>query len=406
MPYRVLAVAQCTKDGALIDGVADEVVLRIRKMLDRAEHPDTPTPEAEHAMARAKRELTRFSLTRATVLGATDALVGKAEHGAMWQVAVGSDTHKRVAVYGWLDALLATIANGFDVAYYTATGRESTTFTFYGLERSAEVAARAFKAYFARVEAMAHAYTPDAASALAALEREFAQRVAANELGFGAATAEFARRRTELLRVFARQARDAYRFGLARGLRALFVAEADAEQRRVDELEARAEKARRARAQRDEAAAAAARWRQEEAAHLMNELAAGRVGEAIAPLLVDVDADDDDDAFDLEAAEREVAVALNRTKYFGAKKNLCRPTTLFGYFLVLLVRTNGMQTTAWESLSLLVSNVVAHRTRQRCKSWHHTHLLRSHVLPVKALKLVAPHAARRLQIHDQNTHRD
>lgn len=304
MPYEILSVRQKTHDGTLIDGVADEVIMRIRKILDRAESPTTPAAEADQAMRLAKRELTRANLERDDVVSATDS-VGLADKGAMWVVAIASDARKPVPVFEWLRALLCTIAYGFHVGTYTSRCRDHTEIVFYGMARSAEVGARAFKAYFVRADQMARDYVVRTDKAMAELEADFRKRVVAGELGFAAAMDQFRAQRTYLLRTFTRQGHDCYRVGLARGLRSCFGEEELTERARVAELEIRAEKERRARVQRAQAEQARARWREQEAAHLMSELAAGRDGDSIAPLVVDVD----DDDFDLEEAEREIAAS-------------------------------------------------------------------------------------------------
>jgi hypothetical protein len=309
MPYNVISVSQMAKDGKLVNNVDDEVIFRIRKMLDRAEHKDTPQSEADQSMKLAQRELKRYNLERETVVMATD-IVKKADRGSLWTVAVTSENWTPVSIFAWIEELLYALTVGFQVEYYYYNFDGYTHFVFYGLQKSAEIAAAAFKAYFTRIEAMASNYVPKSDAALKQIEQDYAEKVANGTMGFFDAMKEFEKNRPQTLRTLTRQGRDCYRFGLAHGLQQIFEQEEQDERVRIETLEAKVEKERRARKAKEQHERALAKWKEEETAHIMREMADGRLGADIGPLIIDVDED-----FDLEEAEREIAACKALVPY-------------------------------------------------------------------------------------------
>ncbi len=276
------------RDGGAAAAAESPVVARIRAMLNRALHPTTPRAEAESAMRLATREMRAHNLTQAAIMMATDT-TPEALRPGRWRTRL-TENGRVMLIHQWLVYLYHAVNKGFEVDSYQVRRAAATDVVFYGIDGSAEAAARAFVRYFHHMDALALRYRASGRSddATASNDDDDDDYVTP--------------------RVTARMCVK-YREGIASGLDAAFAVEREAERVRVADTEIRAEKERRARAHAAEREAARRRHAEQVTAHTLDLLARGE--DPRAPLVIDVDDDDDelpDPNFDLPAAEHEIAV--------------------------------------------------------------------------------------------------
>jgi len=206
-------------------GTASATMLRIRNILDRAKHPETPQPEAERCVALAARELHRHQLDEQMVIAYTDELRTIDDVfavGAAYDVNVqNSRTKNTVSRAKWLETLAVTCADGFNViATLCFSANTSSKFTFYGPRLAAKSCADAFALYTNAIVKAVVTWRcpcmPDAA--------DTDVNASAESL------------RTQLS-AFIKDARLSYRDGLVAGLRNVFAQNERDERERVDALQ-------------------------------------------------------------------------------------------------------------------------------------------------------------------------
>jgi hypothetical protein len=142
---------------------------KIAKMLQLGLHPSTSEAEAQQAMKRAQKLLTKFNLTQAAVLTSTDNSQGSAGsqdiaglQGGMVCVYVRrrlkGDAFKPAVLNTWMHSLASAIGENFKVKYFYES--HSGSVTFYGLKTNSQLAAYAFKISVDKISIMRNKFTP------------------------------------------------------------------------------------------------------------------------------------------------------------------------------------------------------------------------------------------------------
>lgn len=133
-----------------------DVVLRIRKMLDRGLHKETPPAEAENALRLAQREMRKYNLDQQRVFEQT---ADSSEISTnCYRVCVTNSKGGLCSQYRMFDDLTFACEQAFSVASCTS---QETSFCFYGMEEPARIAAYAFVAYGRYIVELANAHTPE-----------------------------------------------------------------------------------------------------------------------------------------------------------------------------------------------------------------------------------------------------
>jgi hypothetical protein len=225
--------------GETADGELSKVKERIRKMLTRGLHQETPEAEASSSMRLAEKLLAKHNLKQADVLDDASAGVPEALRGGKTAVHLRFvKDRKPCQTKQWMHTLGATCTTNFDCSYYFSSHVARTVgsgkslrkynavcdFTFYGIATNASLAAFAFAAAFKY--ASGHP-TQDLRSWSCCSRRAFdpcsSSRVAALSAAHSVPDDEYVakRRRMEVScskAQYTTVARESYRDGLAAGL--------------------------------------------------------------------------------------------------------------------------------------------------------------------------------------------
>ncbi|KFY18683.1 hypothetical protein V493_08418 [Pseudogymnoascus sp. VKM F-4281 (FW-2241)] len=103
------------------------ILVRIKKCLDRANHPGTPELEAKTALCMASRLMGQYSVSQAELLRAD------------------GDWSNPVKNQAYVDTLCCAMTTFFDCKYYSTGHHSSLVFTFYGIAENTVAAALAFE---------------------------------------------------------------------------------------------------------------------------------------------------------------------------------------------------------------------------------------------------------------------
>jgi hypothetical protein len=133
------------------DHVATEVeaniLTRIRKCLDRANHPNTPEMEAKAALHMSSRLMAQYNVTQADVLAqATDSGEQK-QYAGQSTVSISStkDRSAKVISQTWVHGVASAMMMFFDCKSYSTALKFSIEWTFYGIAPNTAAAAIAFE---------------------------------------------------------------------------------------------------------------------------------------------------------------------------------------------------------------------------------------------------------------------
>lgn len=137
----------------------NDTVLRIRKMLDRGLHKDTPQAEAENAMRLAQREMRKYNLDQQRVFEQT---AERAEiRTNCYRVRITNSKGGLFSQYRMFDSLSVACERAFSVGSCTS---QETSFCFYGMDEPAKIAAHAFASYGRYIVELANAHKPQVES--------------------------------------------------------------------------------------------------------------------------------------------------------------------------------------------------------------------------------------------------
>lgn len=138
------------------NGEGMNVVVRIRKMLDRALHPGTPQAEAEQAMRLAQREMHKHQVDQARVFAATKVEDNETVPLNNYFVALRNSAGNVHSNWRRFGKLAQACADAFKVGIMFSA--RSTGFNFYGGDVAAKAAAETFIKYGKHVVQKTNAY--------------------------------------------------------------------------------------------------------------------------------------------------------------------------------------------------------------------------------------------------------
>jgi hypothetical protein len=127
--------------------VEANILARIRKCLDRANHPNTPEMEAKAALHMSSRLMAQYNVTQADVLAqATDSGEQK-QYAGQSTVSISStkDRYARAISQTWVHGVASAMMMFFDCNSYSTALEFSIEWTFYGIAPNTAAAAIAFE---------------------------------------------------------------------------------------------------------------------------------------------------------------------------------------------------------------------------------------------------------------------
>ncbi|ETS84404.1 hypothetical protein PFICI_02429 [Pestalotiopsis fici W106-1] len=133
---------------------------RIKKCLERANHPNTPEAEAKTALHLASRWMAQNNVTQAELL-AHEAPEQQKQYAGQSIVAIirlDGDKYKSVRQQSYVGALMSAMNTFFDCKSYTTMGRSSLHLTFYGIAENTVAAAMAFEMVYNSIAEWARPY--------------------------------------------------------------------------------------------------------------------------------------------------------------------------------------------------------------------------------------------------------
>ncbi|KAH7014270.1 uncharacterized protein B0I36DRAFT_338490 [Microdochium trichocladiopsis] len=140
--------------------IDDAIILRIRKCLDRAKHPNTPEAEAKAALHVASRLMGQYNVSQAEVLAHVppDAQKQYAGQTVVSITRTDGDTDKPVRQQTYVNNLCWAMQEFFSCKYYSTARRSSVELTFYGIAENSVAAAMAFEMAYNLIAEWARAY--------------------------------------------------------------------------------------------------------------------------------------------------------------------------------------------------------------------------------------------------------
>lgn len=144
---QTLAESAAAMENSSIADVDPTILSKIKKCLDRANHPTTPEAEAKAALFIASRLMGQYNVTQAEILSHEPAEKQKdyAGHSIVSILRVDGDKSKKVQHQNFVDTLCSAVNKFFDCKYYTTAQLWSLDVTFYGIAQNTITAARAFE---------------------------------------------------------------------------------------------------------------------------------------------------------------------------------------------------------------------------------------------------------------------
>lgn len=171
------------------------VLDRIRSILARGLHPNTPEPEAIQSMRLAEKMLRKHNLSRADVdAGAPGSLTGACFTVELVNTASGLPCRRKA----WFIDVATAVKYHFGCNYFFRMCRGSCVFRFFGISTNSYAAAMAFEIAFNRICVMASLHTVPVG--------EYEAKRMTGEISCGRST-------------YTTGARESYCMGIARGLK-------------------------------------------------------------------------------------------------------------------------------------------------------------------------------------------
>lgn len=130
---------------------ADErIIERIKKCLERANHPNTPEQEAKAALFLSSRLMTQHNVTNADLMAESDN--DCAQHGGSSVVSIHyTKEGKRVCRQTWVGTLASAMNAFFTCKSYSTEVYTAIDWTFYGIAENTATAAVAFEIAYNRI---------------------------------------------------------------------------------------------------------------------------------------------------------------------------------------------------------------------------------------------------------------
>ncbi|KAK9423375.1 hypothetical protein SUNI508_04269 [Seiridium unicorne] len=155
-----LAETGASKASSSAADVDSAILLRIKKCLDRANHPNTPEAEAKAAFHIGSRLMGQYNVSQAEVLAHESASAQKryAGQSVVSIVRFDGDKDKTVRNQGYNNNIYQAMATFFDCKLYTLSNHSSVDITFYGIAENTVAAAMAFEMAYNLIAEWSRAY--------------------------------------------------------------------------------------------------------------------------------------------------------------------------------------------------------------------------------------------------------
>ncbi|KFY46249.1 hypothetical protein V494_00534 [Pseudogymnoascus sp. VKM F-4513 (FW-928)] len=140
--------------------VDSAILLRIKRCLDRANHPTTPEPEARTAICMASRLMGQYNVSQAEVL-AHEPVSTQKQYGGKSDVQIlrsDGDKSKLVRHQNYVNTLGWAMTTFFDCKYYSVGHRSSLVLCFYGIVENTIAAAMGFEMVYNLIGEWARPY--------------------------------------------------------------------------------------------------------------------------------------------------------------------------------------------------------------------------------------------------------
>jgi polyhydroxyalkanoate synthesis regulator phasin len=127
--------------------VEANILARIRKCLDRANHPTTPENEAKAALHMSSRLMAQYNVTQADVLAQTVDSEQQKQYAGQSRVSITCTRgpFAKVISQTWVQRVAGAMEVFFDCKTYSTAGAWSIDWTFYGIAPNTVAAAIAFE---------------------------------------------------------------------------------------------------------------------------------------------------------------------------------------------------------------------------------------------------------------------
>lgn len=117
---KVKRLAEVTDQGTTTSTFEREVIARIKKCLDRANHPTTPESEAKAALRMSSRLMEQYNVTHSDLLAAEVSSNGPSTLCGQSTVNVTNQkSDGRVIIESWVQDISSAITTFFDCKVYT-----------------------------------------------------------------------------------------------------------------------------------------------------------------------------------------------------------------------------------------------------------------------------------------------
>ncbi|KAH9216815.1 hypothetical protein DL95DRAFT_362852 [Leptodontidium sp. 2 PMI_412] len=140
--------------------IDNAIVQRIKKCLDRANHPNTPEAEAKAALHLASRLMGQYNVSQAEVL-AHEPPSAQRQYAGQSVVSiqrVDGDKSKTVNHQSYVGTLCCAMKRFFDCKSYSTTNYSSLELTFYGIAENTVAAAMSFEMAYNLIAEWARPY--------------------------------------------------------------------------------------------------------------------------------------------------------------------------------------------------------------------------------------------------------
>ena len=141
-------------------GIDNAILQRIKKCLERANHPTTPEAEAKAAFHLASRLMGQYNVSQAEVL-AHEPASAQRQYAGQSVVSIqlmDGDESKPVRYQSYVDALCSAMRRFFDCKSYSSNNYSSLELTFYGIAENTVAAAMSFEMAYNLIAEWARPY--------------------------------------------------------------------------------------------------------------------------------------------------------------------------------------------------------------------------------------------------------
>lgn len=143
---KVKTLAEDNSQTDRLNPVEADIIARIRKCLDRANHPNTPEAEAETAVRMSSRLQQQYNVTQADLVAADANADGPSTLSGQSAVSVtNAKPGARIIIENWASTVSGAVQTFFDCKAYTTRRKNSIEWMFYGIATNTVAAAMAFE---------------------------------------------------------------------------------------------------------------------------------------------------------------------------------------------------------------------------------------------------------------------